>query len=282
MKTIVKVSVLSIGFLSFLSCAKDKPTPPALSTADVTAITFSSASSGGIITNDGGSPLLSKGICWNTTGNPTINDSKTDEGTSIGSFTSSITALANNTKYFVRAYAINSIGTNYGNVVSFSTPIPRLYIRGNFGNEFLECNYATNDLNKYLVFQAYPVSDGFILLMHNKSTLEISKYIQIEITRINIDTLRTPWENDPVILYPKAYVNLSMVDVTRATNLWSQYDSINYTGSQLFGDPLYLKIKAITGDTISGIFHGDVKTKTGLLKHVTNGEFKVKFNTIHQ
>jgi hypothetical protein len=282
MKILFKISVLCIGLFSFSSCTKDKPTPPVLSTADVTAITFTTASSGGIITNEGGSPLLSKGVCWNTTGNPTTSDSKTDEGTSTSSFTSSLSALTQSTKYYVRAYAINNIGTSYGNVVTFSTPKAKLYIRGNFGNEFLECNYATQDFNKYYLFQANPLADGFTLFMHNKSNLEISKYIQIEIARINIDTLRTPWENDPVILYPKAYVNLSMVDATRASNLWSQYDSINYSGSQLFGDPVYLKINAITGDTISGLFHGDVKTKTGLLKHVTNGEFKVKFNTIHQ
>lgn len=282
MKTLFKVSVLSVGLFLFISCKKDKPTPPVISTADVTEITFTSASSGGIITNEGGSTLLSKGVCWNTTGNPTTSDSKTDEGKLTGSFNSSILELTHNTKYYVRAYATNSIGTSYGNVVTFSTPKVKIYIRGNFGNEFLECNYATQDLNKYYLFQANPVSDGFVLLMHNKSSFEISKYIQIEITRINIDTLRTPWENDPVIQYPEAYVNLSMVDITRASNLWSQYDSINYNGSQLFGDPLYLKINAVTGDTISGIFHGDVKTKTGLLKHVTNGEFKVKFKTIHQ
>ncbi len=94
---------------------------PILSTSVVTSITQSSAVSGGNITNDGDSPISARGVCWSTTSNPTTANSKTSDGTGAGSFTSSITGLAENTLYHARAYATNALGTTYGNEVSFTT-----------------------------------------------------------------------------------------------------------------------------------------------------------------
>lgn len=54
-------------------------TPPTLSTTAITSITSSTASSGGTITSDGGSALTDYGVCWNTTGTPTIADSHTHD-----------------------------------------------------------------------------------------------------------------------------------------------------------------------------------------------------------
>ena len=39
-------------------------------------ITSSSAYSGGLISEDGGGEISSRGVCWNTSPNPTIEDSK--------------------------------------------------------------------------------------------------------------------------------------------------------------------------------------------------------------
>lgn len=80
-------------------------------------ITFSNnkVQTGGTITSDGGSPVTARGICWNTTGSPTIADSKTANGTGSGNFSSEVTGFANNTVYYVRAFATNSLGTTYGN-----------------------------------------------------------------------------------------------------------------------------------------------------------------------
>lgn len=56
-----------------------------------------------------------------TSTNPTISNSKTTDGTGTGVYTSTITGLAVNTKYYVRAYATNSVGTAYGTEISFTT-----------------------------------------------------------------------------------------------------------------------------------------------------------------
>jgi hypothetical protein len=64
-----------------------------------------------------------RGICWNTTGTPTIADYKTEEIGSFGTgaFTEGMTSLSPGTLYYVRAYAYNSAGYGYGNEVTFTT-----------------------------------------------------------------------------------------------------------------------------------------------------------------
>ena len=94
---------------------------PCLKTKEVTAITNRTASCGGEITNEGDSPVTIRGICWNKTGTPTIADLITNNGGGTGNFTSNMTALNTNTKYYVRAYATNARGTAYGNEITFTT-----------------------------------------------------------------------------------------------------------------------------------------------------------------
>jgi uncharacterized protein (TIGR02145 family) len=100
------------------SCSKDSPS---VTTANVSDITPSGAVSGGTVTDNGGSDITARGVCWGTTQNPTISSGKTSNGSGNGPFTSNITGLTANTTYYVRAYATNSEGTGYGNEVSFTT-----------------------------------------------------------------------------------------------------------------------------------------------------------------
>ena len=102
------------------SCEK-KPEPPTLSTTTLTEISTTTAASGGNIISEGGSRVISRGVCWNTSDNPTIKHSKTNENSDLMSFTSNITELSPNTSYYVRAYATNSDGVGYGKSVGFKT-----------------------------------------------------------------------------------------------------------------------------------------------------------------
>ena len=97
------------------------PAAPTVTTTAASGVTSSGASSGGNVTTDGGSSVTARGVCWNTTGNPTTADSKTSDGTGTGSFTSTISGLTRSTLYYVRAYATNSTGTGYGNQLSFTS-----------------------------------------------------------------------------------------------------------------------------------------------------------------
>ncbi|MCX6279002.1 MAG: DUF1566 domain-containing protein [Bacteroidetes bacterium] len=96
-------------------------TLPTVTTTAVTNITQTTAKSGGNITPGGGAPVTARGVCWNTTANPTIMDSHTDDGTGTGVFISNMTELTGNTLYYVRAYATNCSGTVYGNQQTFTT-----------------------------------------------------------------------------------------------------------------------------------------------------------------
>lgn len=94
---------------------------PIVTTTDITNITATSAISGGYVTDDGGLEITARGVCWSTLHNPTISDQHTSDGSGSGSFTSNITGLTQNVKYYVRAYATNSNGTNYGAQKEFTT-----------------------------------------------------------------------------------------------------------------------------------------------------------------
>lgn len=125
MKNLTKICVFSpFVFLCILfvaaSCKKEVLVP-SVATVEVSSTTQTTAISGGIITSDGGAPVAARGVCWSTGTSPTISDSKTTEGSGTGPFTSSIIGLTANTTYSVRAYATNSVGTGYGEVVSFTT-----------------------------------------------------------------------------------------------------------------------------------------------------------------
>lgn len=95
---------------------------PVVNTIDISDTSASSATSGGEITSDGGSPILERGVVWSTTQNPTIeNSQRSKDSIGVGKFKSSITGLNAETTYYVRAYAKNAFGVSYGNQLQFKT-----------------------------------------------------------------------------------------------------------------------------------------------------------------
>jgi uncharacterized repeat protein (TIGR02543 family) len=96
---------------------------PAVTTQAVADILSETATGKGNITSLGYPDPIAYGVCWNTTGEPAVSDSKADNGaiSSTGSFTASMTGLATGTTFYVRAYVTNIVSTNYGNEVSFTT-----------------------------------------------------------------------------------------------------------------------------------------------------------------
>ena len=102
----------------------DRIIPPTVTTGIVTDILVKTAKCTGNVTNWGGDTVKLRGFCWNTTGNPTINDSYIECGEGLGIFNATLYPLDGNTKYYVRAYAINSAGVGYGNEVTFITQTP--------------------------------------------------------------------------------------------------------------------------------------------------------------
>ena len=95
---------------------------PTVTTNEVTEITQTTATCGGIVTSDGGADVTQRGVCWGTKQNPTVVfNHHTNDGAGMGEFISSITELEPGVTYHVRAYAINSEGVAYGEDVEFTT-----------------------------------------------------------------------------------------------------------------------------------------------------------------
>ncbi len=120
-----------MGATLFLACTKDKkitPNLPSLSTLSTTAVSSIEATTaigGGEITNDGGSAVTERGICYSINVNPSTKDIKVPSNASgTGTFTVNLANLIASTTYYARAYAINSGGTAYGNEVQFTTVTP--------------------------------------------------------------------------------------------------------------------------------------------------------------
>ena len=94
---------------------------PTVTTKSVTDIWKTTATCGGNVTSDGDAEVTARGVCWNTSPNPTINNAHTSNSTGTGSYTSYMTGLTANTTYYVRAYATNFKGTSYGEEKTFKT-----------------------------------------------------------------------------------------------------------------------------------------------------------------
>ena len=124
-------SKLKYGYLS----------APTVTTTAITSITGTTASSGGTVTAIGGAAISAQGVCWSTTSGPTTANSKTTDGTTTP-FTSSLTGLTSGTTYYVRAYATNSVGTSYGNEISFTTTTPVI-------TTGLKLHYDTSNSSSY-------------------------------------------------------------------------------------------------------------------------------------
>jgi len=93
--------------------------PPTVTTTEVINIK-TSTTSGGVVSSDGGSSVIERGICWSTNHNPTIEDDHVSNGFGTGVYSANMHGLVEDTTYYVRAYAINSAGVAYGNELSFT------------------------------------------------------------------------------------------------------------------------------------------------------------------
>ncbi|MBO5708449.1 MAG: hypothetical protein J6S01_03845, partial [Bacteroidales bacterium] len=117
---------------------------PTVTTNEVTNITDYGAVSGGNVTVDGGADILAKGVVWSRSKNPTVDlETKTDEGTGLDSFTSTMSNLTSGSTYYVRAYATNVAGTGYGKEMEFKTTGEAPYVALEAANCFIVSSSET-------------------------------------------------------------------------------------------------------------------------------------------
>lgn len=129
MKKIIQINAIIIFVVLFtFSCSDDSDTVkkttlslPAVTTGAVTGITMTGAMVAGEVTSDGNATVTERGICWGLDTLPTVSDDKKLSGTGAGAYSVTINPLTEATKYYARAYAINSEGVAYGVSRSFTT-----------------------------------------------------------------------------------------------------------------------------------------------------------------
>lgn len=137
MKT--KSLIFSIVILSVVSAGCEKAAVPAtkeiespvsamakiptLTTAAFSSITTVSAITGGMVSANGGASVTERGICYGLKPNPTIAELVVAPSSVSGSgeFVARLTGLTASTKYYVRAFAKNSVGVAYGNEIELNT-----------------------------------------------------------------------------------------------------------------------------------------------------------------
>ena len=119
------------GYASHLSgvsirCIRDLSSTslPSVTTTSASSVTSTGASTGGQVTSSGGGTITARGVVYGTGSSPTLAGSFTYNGNDTGSFTSTLSGLNPSTTYYIRAYATNTLGTTYGNELSFTTSAP--------------------------------------------------------------------------------------------------------------------------------------------------------------
>lgn len=94
---------------------------PTVTTVEVTGVTVTTASCLCHVADDGGAEVIERGACWSTHLHPDITDFVLAHGSGLGDYEVNLIDLEANTTYYVRAYAKNSRGVNYGEELSFTT-----------------------------------------------------------------------------------------------------------------------------------------------------------------
>ena len=124
----VNVTSVNLSFSGLLNLNFDDlivgPAVASLATVTTSAasqVSGTTATLGGNVTSDGGGTITERGVVWATTSNPTTSNNKIAVGNGTGSFSTLVSGLTSNTTYYVRSYAINSVGTAYGTQISFTT-----------------------------------------------------------------------------------------------------------------------------------------------------------------
>jgi hypothetical protein len=123
----IQAAYAGLGGAAGITVTNASTLPTVTTATPVTSITQTTATGGGNVTSNGGATVTVSGLVWSTSANPTYAGGGPGPGQTTngwadpGNWTSGITGLTTSTLYHVRAYAVNSVGTAYGNDVPFTT-----------------------------------------------------------------------------------------------------------------------------------------------------------------
>ncbi len=209
---------------------------PTVTTAPISNITHVAAQGGGNVTAAGASLVSARGVCWNTTGNPTTNDNRTVDGSGAGAFASSVTGLSAQTLYYLRAYAVNAQGVGYGDEHSFTTLLdpPGRALDFDGTNDYVAISDAnlldlTNNYTLECWFKADSLS-GLRGLIDKYQTASANGYLlRLNGTELEFDQLGTTGLN----LQPGRWYHAAAVNSNGTRTLYVNGLARTITGSAL-------------------------------------------------
>lgn len=160
------------------------PEMPTIQTSSVSDITTLSALCEGKLIDLGGSNFVSKGFCWSTSQNPTIEDScLVFIHPYPEKYKETISNLEENTTYYVRAYITTEMGTSYGEEITFKT------VDVEYENGYITIDGVEN-------YKMIPVEPGTFLRGYQNKDPEAPHYyasVAFDESPIHYVTLTTPY-----------------------------------------------------------------------------------------
>ncbi|WP_316828957.1 MBG domain-containing protein, partial [Pedobacter miscanthi] len=253
---------------------------PTVTTAVPGTITTTSAVLGGNVTAAGSSAVTDRGIVYSLTTNPTVANTKVQNGTGIGVFSATVSSFASNTLYYVKAYAINGGGPSYGAEQTFTTASSTITAGSTFPAG-LTTTYGVTSSSTSIAVSGTNISAGITATPSSTANFEVSAdditygpsatigssgtvsgtvYVRLKSTAAanaaitGSVTLTSTGSNSPVITIPTS-------SVAKAT--------LTYTAdlkSKIYG----AAIPTLTG-TVSGFVNSEtVAVTTGTLSFTTS------------
>ena len=235
-------------------------TSPVIKTGTTTTITETTATCSGNVTSDGGSAIITRGVCYDTLASPDTTKAKMTATGTTGAYSCNLTGLFANTTYHVRAYALNSIGLTYGVDSTFSTLCvkPTTPIATQSGNT-LSSNTATGN-------QWYNTTSGAISGATNQTynpTANASYYVTVTANACMSDPSNTiaystvgvqTYDNNKTInVYPNPVSNELVIEITGNKDKQA-YEIYNSIGQVVYKGFLIEKTTVQTTDFSSGVY----------------------------
>jgi hypothetical protein len=220
---------------------------PTLTTDSLGNITLTSVKLYGNITDDGETPILKRGFCISTNPTPTTTDSTFNAGEGMGAFNLVVIKLKAGTKYNVRAFATNAMGTSYGKEITFSTLDYKLPTIQTNSVTDIGLNVATLSGNVKDLGRGELKERGIVLSKSQNPTIDDMKFkssvtdlgeYKIVVTKLEVNTkyyARAYTQNEAGIVYGDE-VNFSTLDYTFAKISTNDIGNISFRSARIGGE----------------------------------------------
>ena len=274
---IFALPALVLVLLATSNCRKDEKGPPQITTSPISNVAITSVTCGGKVTSKEGTGIIEQGVCYGTAPGPDISGNKLPASGTIGKFTSNVKGLTANTKYYLRAYATNSVGTSYGEEMSFTThkPLTEGSMSACFNNVYriftseIEVGHPVDSFSNCYFYEDckkhyYDICHGpmkQINLIRRDSNLEVDIFI----LGISPDSL--PAER-PILNVFCRYAEIQCYALNNGYRKEYRSRSSSFMSGVIINEN--------KNDVLSGTFEGNLISADGDTMRVAGGEFKIR------